>query len=171
MTMPIRRAFRGRVILLASVAVALWLATPQAQAQEPTETPSAVAQYVEAVVTASEPSVPGTTKETSSSLSPTARRALKQTPPSTAAALERIATSSTYGAPQGLGQRGGEVGITPTSDSVGSALQATASATTSDPRLFGLLLVVITTTVGTIALAFRRLRLATPRPEETSRRK
>ena len=174
MARPLRLTVPGpTVVVLALVAVALWLVAPQAQAQEPvaTEPPSAVAQYVEAVVTASAPSVPGTRDEALSGLSPASRRALKQTSPSTAAALERVATSSTYGAPQGSGQQNREAEATPSADSLGSALQATAGATTSDPRLLGLLLVVVATTAGTVALAVRRLRLATPRSYETDPRK
>ena len=167
MAMPLRLTFhRLTVTTLTVVAGSLWLAAPQVKAQEPvtTEPPSAVAQYVEAVITGSAPSVPGTKNEPLSGLSPASRRALKQTSPSTAAALERVATSSTYGAPQGSRQLEGESVAPPSADSLGSALQATADSTTSDPRLLGLLLVVVATTAGTVALAVRRLRLASPPP-------
>ena len=101
--MPLPLTARRRMgILLACAATVLSLSTPQAQAQEDPEspTPSAVDQYVEAVVTASAPSTPAATKETRTGLSAAATRALKQASPLTASALEQVATSSTYGAPE-----------------------------------------------------------------------
>lgn len=177
--MPAPLTLRRRMgILLACTATMLILSATQAQAQEDPENPgpSAVDQYVEAVVTASAPSVPGATKETRTGLSAAAKRALKQASPSTASALEQVATSSTYGAPKNRPTAlGAEPDIEPSSSSAASSLRTTVTAIgeTTDTRLLGLLAVVLATTVGAAAIAVRRARssLAAARSEETDRGK
>jgi hypothetical protein len=114
---------------------------------------SAVEQYVEQVPTASGPSAPGVRKPTTSPLSQKARRVLTHASPGTAVALEKIATSSAYGAPGSDGQSAG-VGAGDASGSLGGGVDANLDA--SDGRLSGLLVVLILMTVGAVALAVRR---------------
>jgi hypothetical protein len=119
----------------------------------PTTGPSAVDAYVETVPTAGSPT-PGTRKETLSSLTPTAKAALEKLPRATASALEKVSSSSVYGAP--LSRQPRLVTAESSSNvSVSDTLRGTAQAlgTAGDTRLLGLLIVLVVTTFGAIALA------------------
>lgn len=151
--------------------VSLALASP-GQAQDPGG--SAVNQYVEVVPAADGPRSPGIEKKVRTSLPPAGKEALRQAPPSVAGPLEEIATSSTYGAPAIRAEpkptkpkpkpqapvRDPDVvpPRAPTEVTLGTTVSAIASAT--DERLLGLLLTVLTTTLGAVALAVRRARVA-----------
>lgn len=156
-----------RRIVVACAALAFVLvASPGHAQQQPPPDASAVDQYVEAVPTASGPSVPGITKAKRTQLSPRAKRALKKRAPKTASALEDVATSSTYGAPAAsetkpTRARPRSPDDVPPAPSLSAALESTLTAVgeTSDTRLLGLLLVVVATTAGAIGLAVRRARV------------
>ena len=151
--------------------VSLALASP-GQAQDPGG--SAVNQYVEVVPAAGGPRSLGIEKKVRTSLPPAGKEALRQAPPSVAGPLEEIATSSTYGAPAIRAEpkptkpkpkpqapvRDPDVvpPRAPTEVTLGTTVSAIASAT--DERLLGLLLTVLTTTLGAVALAVRRARVA-----------
>ncbi len=148
-------------------AVLLALASP-VHAQNPGD--SAVNQYVEMVPAAGGPKSPGVEKKERRSLRPAANAALEQASPPVARSLEEIATSSTYGAPvvrakpkpakpqPGVTVRDPDIvpSGAPTDIALATTVSAIASAT--DERLFGLLLAVLTTTLGAVALAIGRAR-------------
>lgn len=159
------------IALIAGVSLAL--ASP-GQAQDPGG--SAVNQYVEVVPAAGGPRSPGIEKKAQTSLPPAGKEALRQAPPSVAGPLEKIATSSTYGAPAIRAEpkppkpkpkpkpkprapvRDPDVvpPHAPTEVTLGTTVSAIASAT--DERLLGLLFTVLMTTLGAVALAVRRAR-------------
>jgi hypothetical protein len=155
----------GTVLSCTATALVFLVAPASAQETPPSPGGSAVDQYVEAVVTGSGPSYPGVTKEKRTPLPRAARRALKQAGPSTANALEDVATSSAYGAPA-VSPRPTKTGSrfrdnVPPAPSFRAALDnaVTAVGTTSDTRLLGLLVVLAGATAGALALAVRRARV------------
>ncbi len=129
-------------------------------------------QYVELVPAASGPKAPGVEKRGRTSLPKAGKKALKQAPRAVARPLEEIATSSTYGAPAirvelkptkprpqatardpDIVPPGAPIEVT-----LGTTVSAVASAT--DERLLGLLLAVLVTTLGAVALAVKRAQTA-----------
>lgn len=158
-----------RAQLLAVAATALFVVAPaQAQGEPPKPGASAVnqyvetvpatssvGQYVEAVPTGTGSSAPGVSAE-----SPSARGDEEQAISRT---LEGIAKSSRYGAPtpRRTGTKDAAASgmpDAPATTSVSASLRSTLGAlgTASDARLFGLLAVVLVTTLGVITLATRR---------------
>ena len=126
--------------------VAAGVLAPQVAARSrPGPPASAVQQYVEEVPTAKGPSSPGTGEQTTTPLSPTAKRALSRTAPATAAALRRIATSSAYGAPSSGSSTAAQ----------GPGL-ASATGAASDARLVLLVVALAAITSLGIAFALRR---------------
>jgi hypothetical protein len=96
---------------------------------------------------------PGNEQERLTRLPENALRGLEQTSLEVATALERIASSSSYGAPEATS---GSTGAGQTADpSLGEALQ-TAVGSGSDTRLIALLGVLLATTAGAMVLAARR---------------
>jgi hypothetical protein len=158
-------ARRSKLLVAASAAIAALAAAPAAGAQEqqPPETP-AIQQYVEAVPTGGGSSVPGVTTKKRTPLPPSAEDALKQASPSTSGALEEVATSSEYGAPDAparstpVAGRGPDVVPPDTSASTAVWRSIGAVGTASDARLLGLVAVLLAITVGAGALAVRRTR-------------
>ena len=171
---------RKRVGAIAAVfaGVSLAFAVPvHAQTNPPNPDGSAVSQYVEMVPAAGGSKAPGVEKKKQTSLPPAGKKALKQAPRAVAEPLEEIATSSTYGAPtiraepkptkpepkptkpqapvrdRDVVPPGASVEVT-----LGTTVGAIASAT--DERLLGLLLTVLVTTLGAVALALRRAQVA-----------
>ena len=139
--------------------LALFAAASPARAQSAPPDPgwSAVDAYVEQVPSAGGGSAPGVQDETQSSLSPAAEAALEATTQPVRDALEKVVSSSTYGAPQSVGQA---PVVGPESDEPDDALGGTADAlgTVSDGRLLALLLVLLATTLAALVLALRRAR-------------
>ena len=141
------------------VLVALVLAAPAQAQQEP---PSAVDQYVELVPTAEGPAAPGVVEETRTPLPPAGEEALEQAPSDTAAPLDEIATSSTYGAP--TSPEPPTPARRPDRDSSEPSLETSLATTletlgsTDDGRLAGLFVVLALTAVGAVALAVLRAR-------------
>jgi hypothetical protein len=122
-----------------------------------------VDQYVEAVATGAGPAA-SPAKATRTPLPPEAKNKLEQASPTTARALETIAASSRYGAPgteirrSGIDPRSAEDAASAVTVRAALESSVTAVATTSDTRLLGLLLVLLATTVGALALAVREAR-------------
>jgi len=173
--MATRMPQRTRLAAIAAASLGLSLAfAPPVYAQNNPPNPggSAVNQYVELVPAASGPKAPGVEKKKRTSLSNAGKRALKQAPSAVAKPLEEIATSSTHGAPAIRPERKPtkpepqatvrDSDIAPPGPSVevtlGTTVSAIASAT--DKRLFGLLLAVLVTTLGAVALAVKRAQTA-----------
>lgn len=124
-------------------------------------------QYAEVVPGAGGPTAPGVGRKQRSTLPRAADDALSQAPPATASPLEKIATSSTYGAPAILEERRkpvGERNSVPPDASFDATLRSTAAAigSASDARLIGMLGVLLLTTLVAVALAIGRAR-RTPR--------
>jgi len=165
----IRRIGGFAAAAAAAAVAALGIAAP-AHAQAPP--PSAVDQYVEMVPAAGGPKTPGKEKEKRTPLPDTGQKALGEAAPEVATPLEEIATSSTYGAPAVIAptptpkpEPEGPVrdpDIAPAGTAVDSTLRSTvstiATASTSDARLVGLLLVVLVTTLAAVGIAFGRTR-------------
>jgi hypothetical protein len=146
-----------------------------AQTNPPSPGGSAVSQYVELVPAAVGSKAPGAeakTEKRQDSLPPAGENALKQAPPAIAKPLEKIATSSTYGAPELRAEQNATQpetqapardpdavppGATVEEVTLGTTVSAIASAT--DERLLGLLLTMLVTTLGAIGLALRRTRV------------
>jgi hypothetical protein len=151
---------RVAAAILCAFAVLTLLASPgpaRAQSAPPDPGWSAVDAYVEQVPSAGGGSAPGVQDATQSSLPPAAEAALETATPSVRDALEKVVSSSTYGAPQTVGQA---PVLGPESDEPDDALGGTADAlgTVSDGRLLALLLVLLTTTLAALVLALRRAR-------------
>jgi hypothetical protein len=135
-------------------------------ADEPPKDPGAsgISQYVEMVPTAGGPKAPGITKETKTPLPRRATKALEAAPPATAEPLEKVATSSSYGAPTPRAKPSAtskpierSVERTPVRTvAVGTTVEAIA--TTSDARLLALLAVVFAIALSAIALAAMKAR-------------
>lgn len=142
-------------------------------------TSAAVSQYVEHIPTSSGPQATGIGKERFKPLPRRAKAKLVQQGGEDAALLEKIATSSAYGAPQGTlgkGKKGGKDKDDPgaggaavvTRDdprdlgdaSTSEALSAAVSVVTdgSDKRLLGLLVVMLLITAAALASAGYRQR-------------
>ncbi len=165
---------RKRVAAIAAVFLGLSLAFAvpgHAQDNPPNPGGSAVNQYVELVPAASGPKAPGVEKRGRTSLPKAGKKALKQAPRAVARPLEEIATSSTYGAPairvelkptkprpQATARDPDIVPPAPIEVTLGTTVSAVASAT--DERLLGLLLAVLVTTLGAVALAVKRAQTA-----------
>lgn len=146
-----------------------------AQTNPPKPDGSAVSQYVELVPAAVGSKAPGAeakTEERQDSLPQAGKNALKQAPSAIAEPLEKIATSSTYGAPELRAEPSTIKTETqaPVRDPdavppgagveevrLGTTVSAIASAT--DERLLGLLLTMLVTTLGAVALAVRRAQV------------
>ena len=116
---------------------------------------SSVTQYVEAVPTGHGPAAPGITK---GSTTPTGSE------PAMTEALKTVAVSPTYGAPIPRRTRTHDLpavrGNAPLTTSLSESVRGAVGSlgTASDGRLLGLLAVVLTTTLGVIALATRASR-------------
>ena len=164
-------------IAAAFAGASLALAVPvDAQTNPPSPGGSAVSQYVELVPAAVGSKAPGTeakTEKRRDSLPPEGKKALKQAPPAIAKPLEKIVTSSTYGAPELRANTNatepgtqapvrdpdaGSPEATVEEVTLGTTVTAIASAT--DERLLGLLLTMLVTTLAAIGLALRRTRVA-----------
>lgn len=144
-------------IAAACAALALLSAAPvSAQPAPPSPGASGVEQYRELVPGASGPSAPGVGSSNRAPLSPAAQDALAQAPADVAGALGEIATSSEYGAPAVSGDSAPGGGDVSTDATLQSTLSAIGSAT--DARVLGLLFVLLSTTVATVALAFQQRR-------------
>lgn len=154
---------RVHTVSVATAGAALLIVTP-VRAQDPPPDPgSAVDQYVEQVPTASGPAAPGIAKKKRSPLPRAGAKALKKAPPKTAKALEEIATSSDYGAPQITSRpkpkpTTGKKSDAVTTTSVSATLRSSVGAlgTASDSRLIGLLAVLLVTAAAAVAIAVRR---------------
>jgi hypothetical protein len=155
---------RAGAVAAAIAAASLALA---ASAEAQTGPPSAVDQYVEMVPDADGPTAPRAGKKPAP-LPKESKDALEEAPPETAATLEEVATSPTYGAPSVPKKKPVEVGQTPaprpdrvTVASASTTLEsagAIASASVSDTRLVGLLIAILATTLGAAAVAVARAR-------------
>jgi hypothetical protein len=150
MTTTAKRIRRGLVLVLVAAVLVL---TASAAAQS--EPPSAVAQYVEMVPTAKGPAAPGNVNAESA----TTRPPTVTTSTDVVTALEEIATSPIYGAPSPAGGAAlsaptGELTTNTRLESAG----ALATASVSDARLVALLVAILVTTLGAVALAIVRAR-------------
>lgn len=157
---------RGRLVAVAATAVLLAVAPAQAQGEQPgasavnqyvetVPSTSSVSQYVEAVPTGTGSSAPGVTAEAQSARGDGAQE--------TSRALKRIAKSSSYGASTPGRTRAEDAAASRMADatsttSISASFRSALGAlgTASDARLFGLLAVVLVTTVAAIGLATRR---------------
>jgi hypothetical protein len=169
---PVMLALAFAVLAAFSIG-ALFLAAKASAAQAPSNADdfSAADQYVESVPTAGGPKVPGVggggkagskagshVKDKSDSpakLSPAVKSRLAQEPAQTAVQLERIATSTDYGAPSGKLRK-----VDVKSSSV-RVPQATVSAAGNDEQdtLTWLIVALVATTVLTVGTAgYRRYR-------------
>jgi hypothetical protein len=145
------------------VAGALTLAAPAA-AQDPREEPppdvSSIEQYIENIPTSRGSRAAGTGKGTGQPLSPEARRRLREEGGPDAAALERIATSPAYGAPDRPLRKSRELVRTPSDDdaSLGAAFSAAVSAPGEggEWRLGVLAAILVATTAALAVAAYRR---------------
>jgi hypothetical protein len=153
------------------VAGVLALAAP-AVAQNPPEEPppgvSSIDQYIEQIPTSRGSRVAGAGNRKGQPLPPQVRRQLREQGGADAAALERLATSPAYGAPErplaGSSEpprrKSRELVRVPRDDdsSLGGALSAAASAPGEDGewRLGVLAIVLLATTAGLGAAAYRR---------------
>lgn len=148
-----------------------------AQSNPPNPGGSAVNQYVELVPTGVGSKAPGIErKKQRTPLPPAAKDTLKKADPVVAKPLEKIATSSDYGAPAIRAEPKAEPKTSkprprppvrnpdivppdaPTEVPLGTTVRAIASAT--DERLLGLLVVMLMTTLGAVGLALRRAQVA-----------
>ena len=148
--------------MIALVALSVAEAATAATGDEPSPGASSVTQYVELVPTAGGPRAPGVEKEGRVPLSPEAKRALGRVSKATAASLFTIATSSTYGAPSGVGTRASgrvvrDARATTPSPSRDESLEAIASAVApaGDARTLALLVVLLVVTLAGGALSLR----------------
>jgi len=154
-----------RAVVLGTTIVATLILPPLAAADPPPD--SAVAQYVETVPTSDGSVAVGTGKAHRTPLSPSVSEQLGAAG-STGAALEAVASSSSYGAPTtALGQRESGPKDNATTDarererpSIASALGSTVETTGSaaDGRLIVLLVVLALTTVAAVAVRARGSR-------------
>jgi hypothetical protein len=153
------------------VAGALALAAPAAAQNPPEEPPpgvSSIDQYIEQIPTSRGSRVAGAGNRKGQPLPPQVRRQLREQGGADAAALERIATSPAYGAPERPLKRASERPLrksrelvrVPRDDdpSLGGALSAAASVPGEDDewRLGVLAIVLLATTAGLGAAAYRR---------------
>jgi hypothetical protein len=160
-TLRIRRAGA----LAAAVAAASLALAAAAEAQ--TGPPSAVDQYVEMVPDAEGPAAPKAGKKPAP-LPKETKKALEQAPPKTAATLEEVATSPTYGAPSVPRKKPIDVAQAPpprpdrvtvaSASTTRESAGAIASASVSDTRLVGLLIAILATTLGAAVVAIARAR-------------
>jgi hypothetical protein len=147
------------------IAVALAMAPPTAAQNPPEEPPSGVSsidQYIEQIPTSRGSRMAGQGDGQGQPLSPQARRALREHGGSDAAALERIATSPAYGAPERPLRKSRNMVRPPTEDD--ASLRRALSAAIEAPgeggewRLGVLAVVLVTTTAGLGTAAFLRRR-------------
>jgi len=121
-----------------------------------------VGQYAEIVPAAGGPTVPGIGTEKQAPLTRAGSKALKNGPPGTADSLAEIATSSTYGASVRPAAQAParDRDVVPPGPSVDATLRSTVDAIGSagDARLVGLLIAVVVTTLGAVALSISRAR-------------
>src|SRR3954452_10593033 len=161
----LRHITAGR--LLASAALALILAAP-ATAQSaggPPKPSPAVAQYVEMIPTGAGDKPVGTATSTPSALPPKTRALVRSKGGTDSAALTKIATSTSLGAPASPPRRGADTpsrSSTDEADKTQSSAAAVAALSTAGSgggvgvtALFGTLLVV-TAIVGPLAVFGRR---------------
>jgi hypothetical protein len=162
---------------LALIAISsLTLAGPAA-AQDPRKEPppgvSSIEQYIENIPTSRGSRATGAGNGKGQSLSPQARRRLDEEGGADAAALERLATSPGYGAPERPLRRTGKpaegLGDDP---SLGGALSAAVSAPGEggEWRLGVLAGILVATTGGLGVVAYRRRGLGPPRAPESPER-
>lgn len=133
------------------------LAVAAATAAEPArgqESPPAIAQYVEQVPTSSGGASAGVAVERVTPLAPSIRHALGRRGGRDAERLEKLATSSRYGAPQRRAPRTIPPPAQPRGLSVGAVATATADA--DKKHLIGLAAVLALITLGTISAALAR---------------
>jgi hypothetical protein len=150
-----------RTLVVAAAALSLVL---PAAAQNPPEEPppgvSSIDQYIEQIPTSRGSRVAGAGDGKGQPLSRKARRALREQGGPDAAALERIATSPAYGAPERPLRKSRELVRTPSDDdpSLAAALSAAVSAPGEGGgwRLGVLAVVLLATTVGLAAVAYRQ---------------
>lgn len=154
---------RGIASLVAVFGAVLSVASGAAYAADEPKDPGAsgISQYVEMVPTAAGPKAPGITREQKVPLPRRATKALESAPPATAEPLEKLATSSSYGAPTRRAKptKPIERSVERTPErtvAVGRTVEAIA--TTSDARLLALLAVVLAISVSAIGLAARKAR-------------
>ena len=138
-------------------------------------TSAAVSQYVEQIPTSSGPQATGVGKETFKPLPKRAKAKLVRQGGEDAALLEKIATSSAYGAPQATKKKGGkdddpgaggaavvirddprDLGDASTSEALSAAVSVVTDG--SDKRLLGLLIVMLLITATALASAGYRQR-------------
>jgi hypothetical protein len=146
---------------VACAAVALFAAPRTGAQTTPPPAGSGVEQYRELVPGAGGPSAPGVEKSDQAPLTPVGMNALEKESPELAKALEEIATSSDYGAPNAPAKPATatrEADVVSPDASVDAAFDGTVSAigSASDARMLGLLVAVLGTTVAAVALALRR---------------
>jgi hypothetical protein len=153
----------GIATIFVAVVASTFAGTARAEAKPPDPGASSVAQYVELIPTAEGPKAPGVGLERRTPLGPGAQRALDNTSESTAASLETIATSSSYGAPPrpqpGAFDSSSRDRPRPTAEpSLDRTLQAIAEAAApfGDDRLIGLLAILVAVTVGGAVVAVQR---------------
>jgi hypothetical protein len=172
---PQQKRLAGMAAVVAGASL-VFTASVHGQTNPPHPGGSAVSQYVELVPAAVGSKAPGAeakNEKTQDSLPPAGKNALKRAPAAIAKALEKIATSSTYGAPERRAEPNATKpetqtpvrdpdavprGVTVEEVTLGTTVSAIASAT--DERLLGLLLTMLATTLGAIGLALRRMRVA-----------
>lgn len=150
-----RRVPRGPIVLI--VLLALLTGGPAALAQDPNE--SAVDQYTEMVPTGGGGKAPSAEKEKLDELPSHVSDQIELQGGQDAAALTKVATSSTFGAPQHeLGSR--EAGGETASEIPGSAFAAAADTLTegSGSRLGGLFVVLLLIGGASVIVAARRQR-------------
>jgi hypothetical protein len=140
------------------LAAASLVAAATASAQ--TGQPASVDQYLEAVPTGGGPKA-SDAAAVDAALPEAAREALSKARPETASVLAEVATSSSYGAPRPA-ETSEQGPLSPGSDphtgaSVNETLQSAATSVT-DTRLLGLLVAILVTTLGAVALAIGRAR-------------
>jgi hypothetical protein len=146
------------------VAGALTLAAPAAGQSPPEEPPpgvSSIDQYIEQIPTSRGSRVAGTGKGKGVPLSPPARRRLLEQGGRDAAALERIATSPAYGAPERPLRKSRKI-VRPRREddaSVGKAVSAAVSAPGEGGEWrLGVLAVALVATTGALGVAAYRRR-------------
>jgi hypothetical protein len=163
MTCSASRTIHTSSLVVAGLAATLIFAAGAARAEDDPPGPgsSAVSQYVEMVPTAGGQSAPGVGAERRAPLSPKSAKSLKKATPEVRRPLEKIVTSSTYGAPTRPVKRSKPADQLPDRPPVPSATLRSgigAIGSTSDVRLVGLLIVVLLTTVGAVVLAVGRTK-------------
>jgi hypothetical protein len=146
------------------IAGALALAAPAAAQNPPEEPPpgvSSIEQYTEQIPTSRGSRVAGTGEGKGLPLSPPARRQLREQGGRDAAALERIATSLAYGAPERPLRKSRKI-VRPRSEddaSVGKAVSAAVSAPGEGGEWrLGVLAVALVATTGALGMAAYRRR-------------